>query len=166
MIKLCIFVFLFCFNSVPTDLIEIRNLYEKLKDSEENTLALQNVAVKSISISPELKKAYLAVTHMALAQYKISPIYKWKAFSEGKERLEEAIKADSSDLEIRYIRLTIQQHAPSLLGYNTKINSDRNFLIANLPAIKKSDLDLFARIYTYLLIKGNLTELDKQFING
>lgn len=151
---------------MPADLIQMRNLYEKLKDSEENTLALQKVAKQSTTISPGIKKAYLAVTCMALSQYRVSPVYKWKAFNEGKATLEEAIKEDSTALEVRYIRLSIQQHAPSLLGYNTKIKSDRNFLVTHLNSIRKNDPDLFSRIYTYLLIKGNLSEQDKKRING
>lgn len=166
MIKFFIALFLVCLSTVPTDLIQTRNLYEKLKDSEENTLALQKVVSTSSAISPGIKKAYLAVAHMALAQYRVSPIYKWKAFSEGKASLEEVIKSDSTLMEVRYIRLTIQQHAPSLLGYNTKIKSDRNYLVSHLNALKKNDPDLFARIYTYLLLKNNLTETEKNAINS
>lgn len=166
MIKFCIAVCFFFFNALTADLIQMRNLYEKLNNSEKNALALQQITNNSTSISSSLKQAYLAVTHMALAQYRVNPVYKWKAFNEGKTILEDIIKRDTSALEIRYIRLTIQQHAPSLLGYNTKIKSDRIFLISKLSSLKNNDPDLFARVYTYLLIKGNLTEAEKILINN
>jgi hypothetical protein len=165
-IKFFISFFLVCFNTVPSDLIQTRNLYEKLKDSEVNTLALKKVVATSTSISPGIKKAYLAVAHMALAQYRVSPIYKWKAFNEGKAALEDAIKEDSTLLEVRYIRLCIQQHAPSILGYNTKIKNDRDYLVSNLNALKKDDPDLFVRVYTYLLVKANLSQAEKNLINA
>jgi hypothetical protein len=155
----------FLLNVVPPELIQMRNLYEKLDKNETHTRALDQLAKNSSAISANLKNAYLAVTYMALSQYQNNPVSKWKGFNEGKNRLEKIIQADSSSLEIRYMRLSIQQHAPGILGYNSSITKDKRFLILNLSLLKKSDSDLFVRIYTYLLIKCKLSDEDKRLIN-
>ena len=144
----------------------MRNLYEKLDKNEKVTRELDQFAKTNTTVPSSIRNAYLAVTYMALSQYQNNPVSKLKGFNEGKNRLEKAIQTDTSSLEMRYMRLSIQQHAPGILGYTSHISKDTRFLITHLNSLKKSDPDLFVRIYTYLLIKCKLSNEDKRLING
>jgi hypothetical protein len=99
---------------------------------------------------------------MALAKYMYNPLAKLSAFNVGKKGLEAALSMDSSSIEVRYIRLTIQDNVPSILGYSGNIKSDRRFLIQHLKKVKTSDAELYSSVQQYLLKRGKLSEQEKR----
>jgi hypothetical protein len=73
---------------------------------------------------------------------------KIKLFNTGKKMLEESIASDSSNIELRFIRFTIQSNCPKVLRYNKEIPSDKNFILKNYSslmnvAIKKMIVSFF-----------------------
>jgi hypothetical protein len=49
---------------------------------------------------------------------------KLSLFKEGHKKLEEAIKNDPDNTEFRFLRLVIQEHAPSILNYDNELKRD------------------------------------------
>jgi hypothetical protein len=93
-------------------------------------------------------KGYHAVIWFLWADFYVNPIKKWKCFSKGKNELEELINADYNNIELRFLRLTIQDNVPAFLGYNQNIKEDKDFLYNQLNNI--TDKDLRKRIISYL----------------
>ena len=140
----------------------MRGHYALIGKNKESVAAIMELSLNNNSDVPNtVKRAYYAAAEMASAQYKISPVAKINVFNSGKKILEAAISADTTNLEARYIRFTIQQNAPSFLGYNKKCDSDKAFLIKNLASIKNNDSELFSNVYAYLLTYNKLSESDK-----
>jgi hypothetical protein len=87
---------------------------------------------------------------------------KLKLFNEGKEMLERSIVTDSSNIELRFLRFTIQTNAPKVLGYNKKIESDKNYIITHFDSVNKSALKNMMQ--DFLIQSAYLSENEKSKI--
>jgi hypothetical protein len=148
------------------DLKEMRNLYQIASKSEEYVNSLKALSLKQNNLGQPLKTAYFGAAEMVSAQYKLLPNKKIATFNNGKKILDQALKSDSLNVEIRYLRFTIQSNCPSFLGYNKNIESDKQFIIKNLGVLKTKDKDLYVKIYTYLLTQSKLDAGEKKMLEG
>ena len=88
--------------------------------------------------SNRLLLGYKGAVEMGMARHASNPFKKMGFFSKGKEHLDNAINQDTSDIELRFLRLTIQVNLPSFLGYSSNIESDKNYVMNNLEATENS----------------------------
>lgn len=165
MIRYITLFYFFGVQSAPTPLVKMRELFSTISKNEKSVIALKEITQTQSTIPSEIKRAYYAAAHMASAQYKLNIITKINIFNEGKEWLESIIKSDTTSIELRYIRLAIQENTPSVLGYNKSILLDKRFLITRLSSIKMSDPDLYIKASSYLLLKSKLSRADKALMN-
>lgn len=84
--------------------------------------------------------AYLGGLETVWAKHIINPISKLKTFNKGKRKIELAIQKEPENVEIRFIRLSVQKNAPSFLGYNKNIKEDLVFIETHRKEIKKQIL--------------------------
>ena len=105
-------------NSSDIDLIksQLKNLAER--GSEDTT-------------------AYTGALKMKLAGLLNSPAEKLKTFKEGRKMLESAIAHDSANVEYRFLRLVIQEHAPGILNYKQNLEEDKNLIVKKFRTIGK-----------------------------
>ena len=52
-----------------------------------------------------------------------------KLFKQGKAKLEAAIAADPDNTELRFLRLSIQEHSPKIVKYKKDLEGDKAFVI-------------------------------------
>jgi len=83
---------------------------------------------------------YLGALQTINASHVFNPITKLKTFNKGKQNIESAIKADPNNIELRFIRLSVQKNAPAFLGYNARINEDITFINNNRQQIESEFL--------------------------
>ena len=93
-------------------------------------------------------KGYQSVIWFLWADYYVNPLKKWKCYSKGVIKLDQLIESYPDHLELRFLRLTIQDNVPKYLGYNKNLLEDENFIHKSLNKIK--DKDLKKRITDYL----------------
>ncbi len=79
--------------------------------------------------------AYLGGLQTIWANHVFNPISKLNTFKEGKKNIEQAIKNEPDNAELRYIRLSVQKNAPSFLGYKSNIKNDTKFIKKNRQQI-------------------------------
>ena len=91
---------------------------------------------------------YNAVANFVQSKHSWNPYTKLEHFNAGKVQLEYAINQEDANLELRFLRLSIQENLPSFLGYSSQIKADKSFLVHHLDQI--SDEDLKAKISAYL----------------
>lgn len=132
--------------SASSSLLEVRKLYFSEITSKEESLAFIDL-LKNAEEGIEIE-GYRAGATMISSKYEFSPFSKLSTFSDGKEALENIIEEHPNNLELRLIRLTIQENAPNIVHYNDKIETDRAFLKFHKPSL--SDFDLINRIESYL----------------
>ncbi len=136
-------IFCFSLQSFPgfsQDLDHIRNQYQKANKEEATCKALiEMLRLKENEIT-SIELAYLGALQTIWANHVFNPISKLNTFKKGKKNIEQAIKQDSENTEIRFIRLSIQKNAPSLLGYNLNIKEDTEFIKNNRSQISSDVL--------------------------
>ncbi len=164
--KLLILFSLWFNNPSKTDLITLRNLFPLVGKQESFTSQMLLLSRTSSSTNQNLKIAYEGVAYMAYAKHKINPYSKYKSFIDGRNLLELAIRQDSENIEIRFVRFIIQKHTPSFLGYKQNIKTDKLYILKNLNKLKATDTDLFARIYAYLISGNCINDEEKKLLEG
>lgn len=141
-------------------LSEVRMLFQKSATEQASCKKMIDI-LKPYNETNNISLAgYKACAKMMMAKYAINPINKLANFSQGKKLLEKCIAINKENVELRFLRFTIQCNAPIFLGYNTCIKQDKLFLINSIAIIKDEQLKLL--ISSYLTTKNELTTNPKK----
>ena len=159
----CIFALLLslainCMSAVP----EANSLWKLYKQATSNEESCENMLASLESyteINNPLYAGYKASAVILKAKYAISPANKLSYFSKGTKLLDKCILADKSNLELRFLRLSVQLKSPSFLGYNENIKEDKYFIINNIHKHSNAEWKQFAS--SFLLDSGSLTTQEK-----
>ena len=144
-----------------TSLIEIREIFYQATQSSEaadllNTILTDNVISKDITL-----QGYKGISLMLLAKYTLNPYKKLYYFNQGKIALDNAIREQVENIELRYLRYTVQLKAPQFLNYEYALSNDLNFIMEHLCEI--SDLDLKSRI-EHFLDQNNSSSIEVKYL--
>jgi len=153
-----LFVFMVAANAAIAnpDIQELRQLYYQAAMSKKSWKQLSKLLSPVDTKSPAVLVCYKGVSEMMEAKYLISPWSKLNSFRSGKRLIEEAVRRDSQNAEIRFLRYSVQTNLPSFLDYKDDMESDKKFLIANAGNIK--DKVLKNNIIQYLCEIKTCTE--------
>lgn len=127
-------------NVVSTDINTVREAYKEAAQDDTKIEAF-NKLLTNISKSDNLTLvAYkgAAITLMAKNEKKIKD--KKSLVIEGVSYVEYAIKKAPNNIEIRFIRLGIQENTPKILKYKSNIEEDKKFIIKQFKNISSSNL--------------------------
>lgn len=142
---------------------EIRNEFKKARTDKATCNRLITKLSASKNRQDNLLNAYKASTLMISARFEPNPIDKLNVFLKGKELLENCVAASPNDIEVRFLRFSIQTNAPFFLGYQGHIKNDKNYIITHMNLV--SDIQL-ATLIKEVLIKSNLlTQTEKKQLN-
>ena len=156
------FISLFVF-SVNLNINVVRNDY-KAAAASKTKANLFNDYLKGVSKKDDKRLvAYKGAAITLIAKHKKGIIKKTLTFKEGIEWIEFAIKKEPLNIEIRFVRLSIQQNSPKLLGYNKNIKGDKNFILKNFKAIKSNKLKKYLR--SYIIDSNKFTQKEKSIID-
>jgi hypothetical protein len=95
--------------------------------SEKLFEMLQQTAEKS-----DVLLAYQGAAEASSADCATFPFAKLKRFNQGKGKLEQAVKNDPFNAEIRFLRFSIQSKAPGFLNYTDAVDQDFDLIISSL----------------------------------
>ncbi len=110
-------------------LAEARNDLPKAFENEQECIGLCNKLSKVKNPDP-LLKGYVGASNIARARH--AALFDKRGYLKtGSELLEEAIKEKPNNIELLFLRMTIQINLPSFLGYNENIDSDKKFVLTN-----------------------------------
>ena len=85
--------------------------------------------------------AYLGAYQTIWANHVINPISKLSTFNKGKKNIQKAVSMDNNNVEIRFIRYSIQKNAPRFLGYSNDLAADKKFIEAHRNEVKSIELN-------------------------
>lgn len=111
-----------------SDLEALRSSYAKANLSNDNTEAFINLAEKQ-SGSDAVTNGYKAAAQIMEA--KITKKNRKALVKTGATSLESIIKNNPNNIELRVIRLSVQENIPKIVGYRGSIKDDKAFLISN-----------------------------------
>jgi len=110
--------------------------------------------------------AYKGVASAMYAEIASGVYTKLKYFSTGTKMIERAIAKYPDDVELRFLRLTIQKNAPSFLNYSGNIEADKDKIIKGLVDARrvKSDPFLIMKIVEYLSANKMCTQEELELL--
>jgi hypothetical protein len=149
-------------HTSSTDVIDIRKQYVVAANDKQAAKKLLTVLEKKSNANHTLL-GYQGAVMMVMAKYHFNPVSKLNSFQSGKLLLEKSILHAPENIELRYLRLTIQYHAPIFLDYNKSIQQDKAFIMNMISGVK--DVDLANRIAKFLFSTDLLTTQERAKLN-
>lgn len=158
-----VFVSVLFFNIQSIDLNTIRNGYKEAAQ-DKTKVSLLNIQLASVTKNdkPELV-AYKGAVIALKGRYAKKIKDKKQFFIEGITLVEFALKKAPNNIELRFIRLGIQENTPKLLKYKGNVEEDKNYILSHYKAIKS--LKLKKQIKEYILQSKVFTIKEKKSIN-
>ena len=158
--KMMLIIWLGLFNlpmaSSELKLSELRKLYYQAAESSAASATLTRTLKTVDASSAPIFLCYKGAAHMMEAKYTLNPITKLSRFNKGKIAIEQAIERDPDQLEMRFIRFSIQVNLPSFLGYKGQIEVDKKKLLAGVGVI--NDKVLKDNVINYLIASKKCTK--------
>lgn len=130
--------------------------YEALSSGEEDSIDKMLSKLESEKSTPKVN-AYKGALTMKKAGFVKGVGGKVKTFKKGAHLLEDEIKSNPGNTEFRFLRLTIQEHAPGILKYNKEIDADKQAVVSGYARL---DADLKNVIAGYAKDSKVLKESD------
>lgn len=136
------------------DLTKVRALYHTAPDIEQDAIQLNSLMLHVDTTKDPVLICYKGANEMIQAKYSFNPITKLNKVNKGRSLIQQAFKRDTLNLEIRFIRYSIQSNLPTFLGYHQELGADKKFLLDNTKT--HQDADLKKIILNYLSTQPNI----------
>jgi hypothetical protein len=159
--KLLLVYFVFLFGQPGTDLTAIRENFKKSADSKAAADDFHTLLQDYNKSNPTIL-GYQASSKMVKARYEQGKEKKKKLFTEGAKVLAELIDSNPSNVEIRLIRLAMQEHSPKVLKYKSEIANDKSQIIL---LYSKQSSGLKSLIKDYANQSKVFSEIEKKKLN-
>jgi hypothetical protein len=126
-----IFPFLLFTSIQTTDLENARSYYKKASSDKKQAELLEKLCKNKENIT---LKSYYGVSQCILASHHWSPYEKLRLLNKGLEILNNAIKLDNKNIEIRILRLSVETKIPSIVSFKSHIEEDKEWIKKNYDA--------------------------------
>ena len=150
-----LFIGFFSFSFIQVDEVsELRASFQKALTSSKSATELNTLTSKQ---ETAIKKAYHGVSYTLLGKHATNPIKKLEYLKKGLPILNQAVQDKPLDVEIRFLRFTVEENVPSFVQIERHISSDKYFLVNNL----KPSHTYYEYIKNYLKQSKSLTVAEK-----
>jgi len=146
-LKYILFISFFSLFFTSPSISDIRELYQEASGSKEITLQLVKELEAVKKTDNAVLVAYKAASLTLLAKNTKGAKSKKMYFKEGVDLLEFIISKNSKNIELRFIRLTIQEKTPKFLKYKENINEDKFLIYNHLKNGKNTNLQTYMKEY-------------------
>ncbi len=148
---------------IKLDINEVRQLYKQSDGSKENTFILFEKLENITKDDNTVLVAYKGAATAMKGKYEKGVKEKTAVFKAGVSLVEYAIEQEPDNIEIRFVRLSIQQNSPKFLKYKTHLEEDKEFVLTNYKNIQSSELKSYLK--DYILHSNNFTGEEKNVIS-
>jgi len=142
------------------NLSQVREKYPKAWNSPEITEALFTSLSALKNTDNKVLFVYKGAVLTLKAKHAKGVKDKKAFFKEGATLIESAINTSPDNLEMRFIRMTVQENAPKIVRYNKEIEKDKRFVLDNYTL--SDDKVLKKIIKQYINTSTLFTEEEKQ----
>lgn len=142
------------------DLQQLRTEYPKANESEAITNELFEKLYAITEKGNNTKLAYKGAISTLKAKFSEGIKNKKGFFNQGVQLLEDAIISEPKNIEIRCLRLGVQENSPKIVRYKQHISADKQFLIDHYSSVTDAELRKF--IKGYVILSKVFTDIEKQ----
>ena len=130
------------------NLHQVRDLYHRAPAFKQDARKLNELLLQSdTATETPVLICYKGANEMIQAKYTLNPLNKLEKFNKGKALISKAFSRDTLNLEMRFIRFSIQSNLPAFLGYRDELDQDKRYLLDNTRHSK--DPELQEMIFNY-----------------
>jgi hypothetical protein len=154
------FFMLFNFLSNPT-IEEIRKIYPNASKSEA---AAKEFTAKIASVSTDDDKtlwAYKGASLTLIAKFSNNIPDKISNLKDGSKIIDGAAASEPNNIEIRMIRLSVQENVPKIVNYRKNKAEDKAFILAHY---KDQTGNLREYIKTFIILSQSFTAAEKKAV--
>jgi len=148
------------FGGTP-DLVTVRKMYTGVTKSESNAKEFSEKLATVSDNDAKILVAYKAASILLDSKFEKKLRDKMDRFKQGATLLESTVKSEPNNIEIRMIRLSIQENVPGVTGYKKNIKEDKNYITAHY-AEQNSALKEYLK--DFILQSKSFSEKEKQFV--
>ncbi len=156
--KIVLILIAFVFASTSSELSELRKLYPKASSTKENA-EIFYTKTSQISSDTPVMIGYKGVGFTLKAKYESELAKKKNNFKKGVEMLEESIQKAPENIELRTLRMSVQENSPKFLNYNKNIEEDKKLIADNLL---KSNSEVKSFVTQFIITSKSFTETEKK----
>lgn len=161
-LTLSLMIFLMTLNVQQPLISEMRSMYKKAAEEERAAKNLLELS-RNEQANGALMMGYHGAAQMLMAKHVGNPFKKLSYFNKGKELFTRAIKNDPKDIELRFLRFTVQAETPAFLNYKQNLQEDKNLLLSQVQGLK--DAELRDMILAYLVTSREISDSEKRNLN-
>ncbi|MCI9846168.1 hypothetical protein [Flavobacterium pectinovorum] len=143
------------------DLAAIRKMYADVTKSENNAKEFSEKLAGVSANDDKIFVAYKAASILLDSKFEKKLGEKMERFKEGAKLLESTIKSEPNNIEIRLIRLSIQENVPGITGYKKNIKEDKKFLTEHYAA---QNAALKEYLKNFILQSKSFSDKERQFV--
>lgn len=144
---ICFLLFFISISPFTPDLDQIRKDFKLATNDRESALALRD---KLETVSEEdntVLVAYKGAVSALTAKYTKDNTERKELFKNGVLLLEFAVSQKPENIEIRCLRLSIQENSPKFLKYRSNIEEDKTFILNHYEKTKSKTVKEFVKSY-------------------
>ncbi|MCC6818722.1 MAG: hypothetical protein IT245_07520 [Bacteroidia bacterium] len=138
----------------PTDLAQFRSLYLK---SESDSKSADNLLKLTKDKSDAISVGYRGAAWSLKAKHHFYPGTKLDYLKKGLNDLNQSIKLNSTEVELRFLRFSVEENIPSIVSFTSHLEEDKTFIVSNL----KSNHGFYSTIKSYMLKSDQLSASEK-----
>lgn len=166
--KLIILITIFFMNTFATfssdySIEDIRKKYQ-LAVYDSKVANVLSDRLGKIEKPDALTLAYKGSTFALKAKHAWNPYTKLEYMNSFDEIINQAVRQNSEDIEIRFLRYSVQLNTPKYLGLSKNLSEDKSKIV-NLMLQKKfkdKDKKLISEIYQFMLKSNVLTASERE----
>lgn len=150
-------------DAVEPNLHVIRKLLVTALDSKKTTDSLYS-SLAAIKNRPALINGYIGTLEALKAKHAWNPYYKIKYLNDSEKTFKTAVANDPHNIEIRFMRFSIEHNVPGFLGKNKNLIADREEMIKQIgnKHYASADKALVKTIISFLLECNRCTAAEQK----
>ncbi len=138
--------FVLSFVMLP-ELSKIRQSYPQAAKNSEAAQELYGILASVSEDDNQTLVAYKGAVSTLMAKYAKGIKNKKSYFKTGTSLIEKAIANEPKNIEIRCIRLSVQENSPKIMKYKNSIEEDKQFLLSHYNVISSKEVKIFVKNY-------------------
>jgi len=161
--KVFVFILYSSFLMLFPSLTKVRADYVLAVYDKEVTLQLNKDLSEIRKSDNKVLLAYKGAVLTLMAKFTKSIKEKKAYFKQGALLLEYAVSEKPANIEIRFVRLGVQENTPKIVGYRKNKEEDKQFIIDHFSEISSKELKSY--FLGFIMQSKSFTEDEKKLFN-
>lgn len=134
------------YQAKAIDINQLRKDYIlSVEDSNKADKLCKNL--EAIEHPDALTLAYLGSIQAIKGKHAWNPVNKLSYLKQGFATIDKAVAKDPNQLEVRFLRFSLQYYVPAFLGYSKNLMADKNKIVALIQGTSASDLKMDKEVF-------------------